>query len=139
MLFTNYSQLFHVRSLVTPRHITGKRIRRGAFTSVAELEAAINEYNAKPKPFIWTAKASDILAKVTRARAALNKNTYNWRTKLGYIGAGRGAWILPRRPCLAGRQAGCASWQCIGWIKRSGSTRYCLAEFRKADPSLRSG
>jgi transposase len=63
------------------RDITDKRIRRGAFTSVPELEAAINAYiavhNAKPKPFIWTAKASDILAKVTRARAALHKNTSN--------------------------------------------------------------
>ena len=63
------------------RDITDKRIRRGVFTSVPELEAAIDEYiaahNAKPKPFIWTAKASDILAKVTRARAVLNKNTSN--------------------------------------------------------------
>lgn len=63
------------------RDITDKRIRRGVFTSVPELEAAINEYiavhNVKPKPFIWTAKASDILAKVTRARAVLNKNTSN--------------------------------------------------------------
>ena len=63
------------------RDITDKRIRRGVFTSVPELEAAINEYiavhNAKPKPFIWTAKATDILAKVTRARATLNKNTSN--------------------------------------------------------------
>lgn len=63
------------------RDITDKRIRRGVFTSVSELESAINEYiamhNAKPKPFIWTAKASDILAKVTRARAALNKSTSN--------------------------------------------------------------
>ena len=61
------------------RDITDKRIRRGVFTSVPELEAAINEYiavhNANPKPFIWTAKASDILAKVTRGRAALNKIT----------------------------------------------------------------
>jgi transposase len=61
------------------RDITDKRIRRGAFTSVAELEGAINDYiavhNAKPKPFIWTAKASDILAKVTRARGVLNKCT----------------------------------------------------------------
>jgi len=51
------------------------------FTSVPDLEAAINEYiaahNAKPKPFIWSAKATDILAKVTRARAALNKHTSN--------------------------------------------------------------
>ena len=61
------------------RDITDKRIRRGVFTSVAELEAAINDYiavhNTRPKPFIWTAQASDILAKVTRARAVLNKNT----------------------------------------------------------------
>ena len=60
------------------RDITHKRIRRGCFTSVAELEAAIDEYiavhNANPKPFIWTAKASDILAKVTRAREKLHKN-----------------------------------------------------------------
>ena len=63
------------------RDITDKRIRRGVFTSVADLETAINEYiavhNAKPKPFIWTAKASDILAKVTRARSTLNKSTSN--------------------------------------------------------------
>jgi transposase len=61
------------------RDITDKRIRRGVFTSVPELEAAIHDYiavhNANPKPFIWTAKASDILAKVTRARAVLNKST----------------------------------------------------------------
>jgi hypothetical protein len=58
------------------RDITDNRIRRGVFTSVPELEAAIVNYiavhNANPKPFIWTAKASDILAKVTRARAASN-------------------------------------------------------------------
>jgi hypothetical protein len=63
------------------RDITAKRIRRGVFASVAELEAAIDTYiaahNANPKPFIWTAKAKDILAKVTRARAVLNKNTSN--------------------------------------------------------------
>ena len=30
----------------------------------------IDKHNLAPKPFIWTAKASDILEKVTRARAA---------------------------------------------------------------------
>ena len=63
------------------RDITDKRIRRGVFKSVADLKAAIAEYiavhNDNPKPFIWTAKASDILAKVTRARAVLNKSIYN--------------------------------------------------------------
>ena len=33
----------------------------------------IDHHNSNPKPFIWTAKASDILEKVTRARAVLHK------------------------------------------------------------------
>ena len=59
------------------RDITHKRIRPGVFHSVPELIAAIETYiaqhNRDPKPFIWTAKASDILQKVTRARRALDK------------------------------------------------------------------
>ena len=55
--------------------ITAKRIRRGVFHSVADLEAAIEDYlaknNANPKPFIWTKTADTILAKNARARAAL--------------------------------------------------------------------
>jgi transposase len=55
--------------------ITGDRIRRGAFKSVAELEAAIEDYlnhhNADPKPFTWTKSATDIFAKVARGRQAL--------------------------------------------------------------------
>ncbi len=35
--------------------------------------AHVQKHNRHPKPFIWTAKASDILAKVTRARAKVNK------------------------------------------------------------------
>ncbi len=57
------------------RDISENRIKRDSFTSVADLEQAIARYiehhNTNPKPFIWTATASDILAKVTRARAAL--------------------------------------------------------------------
>jgi transposase len=57
------------------RAITEDRIRRGVFRSVPELVQAIEDYlahhNRQPKPFIWTAKAADILEKVTRARAAL--------------------------------------------------------------------
>ena len=55
--------------------ITRKRIRRGAFKSVAELKSAIMEYlenhNANPKPFIWTKSAGEILEKVARAKQAL--------------------------------------------------------------------
>ena len=58
------------------RDLTENRLRRGVFRSVEELIAAIDAYvdrhNQNPKPFIWTAKAADILAKVKRARAALH-------------------------------------------------------------------
>ena len=57
------------------RDLTEQRIRRGVFRSVPELVEAIEDYlahhNRRPKPFIWTAKATDIPEKVKRARAAL--------------------------------------------------------------------
>jgi transposase len=58
------------------RDITDKRIRRGVFKSVPQLVDAITDYianhNTNPKPFVWTAKAEDILEKVRRARATLD-------------------------------------------------------------------
>ncbi len=55
--------------------ITRKRIRRGVFHSVVDLQRAINDYleihNAEPKPFVWTASASAILEKVNRGKQAL--------------------------------------------------------------------
>ena len=58
------------------RDITTERLRRGVFTSVPELIGAINEYiahhNTKPKPFIWTKSARDILQKVIRANSRLS-------------------------------------------------------------------
>lgn len=50
--------------------ITEKRIRRGVFRSVQELEQAIrdylDQYNQDPKPFVWTADAELILERVKR-------------------------------------------------------------------------
>jgi transposase len=58
------------------RDLTQNRLRRGIFRDVNELILAIRDYinhhNEHPKPFVWTAKASDILEKVKRARQALN-------------------------------------------------------------------
>ena len=58
------------------RDITTERLRRGVFTSVPELVAAIDEYiahhNTQPKPFIWTKSARDILQKVIRANSRLS-------------------------------------------------------------------
>jgi transposase len=59
------------------RDLTDKKIRRGVFQDIEQLIMAIGDYidghNKNPKPFIWTAKANDILEKVTRAQATLNK------------------------------------------------------------------
>jgi transposase len=59
------------------RDLAQQRLRRGNFHSVAELITAMEDYiqyhNRHPKPFIWTAQASDILEKVTRARRVLDK------------------------------------------------------------------
>jgi transposase len=58
------------------RDLSQNRLKHGRFRAVPELIDAIEEYianhNTNPKPFIWTAKASDILEKVKRARAKLN-------------------------------------------------------------------
>lgn len=58
------------------RDLTEKRLRRGAFRSVRELIDAIMRYidahNEEPKPFIWRKTVEQILAKVGRARAALD-------------------------------------------------------------------
>jgi len=62
------------------RDISENRIKRDSFTSVSDLEQAIGQYiehhNKNPKPFIWTATAADILAKVTRAKAALAQHAH---------------------------------------------------------------
>lgn len=59
------------------RDLTVNRLRRGVFRSLAELVEALQKYiatyNKEPKPYVWTAKASDILAKVQRARKKLNR------------------------------------------------------------------
>lgn len=50
--------------------LSRRRLERGAFTSTADLEAAIQAYitetNADPKPFVWTKTADDILASIAR-------------------------------------------------------------------------
>lgn len=58
--------------------ITEKRIRRGAFRSVAALEKAIMDYltnhNQNPKPFQWTADADLILGRVATICKRINNS-----------------------------------------------------------------
>lgn len=57
--------------------ITSRRIRRGSYSSVDDLEAAIYDYlahhNEKPRPFRWTKSAEDILTRERRALDALDE------------------------------------------------------------------
>ncbi len=57
--------------------LTEDVIRTGSFGSVRELvrdiEAFLATRNANPKPYKWKAKGKDILEKIRRARAALDK------------------------------------------------------------------
>jgi transposase len=59
------------------RDITTKRIRRGTFRSVKEVIDAVMDYiethNEDSTPYLWKAKADEIIEKVKRARAALQK------------------------------------------------------------------
>jgi transposase len=66
------------------RDLTERNLRRGIFGSVPDLIASIETYleanNETPKPYVWTATAEDILAKVQRARDALDKGSVKTET-----------------------------------------------------------
>ncbi|HSP70268.1 MAG TPA: IS630 family transposase [Bryobacteraceae bacterium] len=57
--------------------LTRKRIRRGSFGSVADLQKAIEEFlqawNENPKPFVWTATVESIVEKLSRCRQTLEQ------------------------------------------------------------------
>lgn len=57
--------------------ITAKRIRRGSYSGVDDLEEAIYSYlpqhNAQPKPFVWSKTAADFLSRDRRALDALDQ------------------------------------------------------------------
>ena len=59
------------------KELTDKRLRRGIFTSLADLTDAITtwaeHWNENPKPFVWKATAEDIIAKVRRGRDTLHQ------------------------------------------------------------------
>jgi len=56
--------------------LTKRRLKRGVFGSIVELQAAINRFlaeaNDDPKPFVWTADPDRILEKVSRGHQALD-------------------------------------------------------------------
>lgn len=59
------------------RDLSEDAIREGSFTNLRELESAIQQYllqrNLAPKRYVWKKKGEEILAKIQRARAAMEK------------------------------------------------------------------
>jgi hypothetical protein len=55
--------------------LTRQRLRRGVFTGIVDLQAAINRFlretNDNPKPFTWTADPDAIIEKVRRGKQVL--------------------------------------------------------------------
>jgi len=55
--------------------LTRRRLKRGVFSSLVDLQAAINRYlaehNKNPRPFTWTADPNRVLAAVARGKQAL--------------------------------------------------------------------
>ena len=56
--------------------LTKRRLKRGVFRSITDLQAAINrflgEHNAEPRPFKWTADPDKIIAAVKRGHQVLD-------------------------------------------------------------------
>ena len=56
--------------------LTKRRLKRGVFGSVVELQAAINRFiaetNNDPKPFVWTANPDRIISAVRRGHQVLD-------------------------------------------------------------------
>ena len=58
--------------------LTNRRLKRGVFHSLVDLQAAINrflvEHNESPKPFVWTADPDKIIAAVKRGHQVLDSH-----------------------------------------------------------------
>ncbi len=56
--------------------LTNRRLKRGVFASIVELQATINRFlaetNRQPKPFVWTADPDQIIAAVRRGHQTLD-------------------------------------------------------------------
>jgi hypothetical protein len=58
--------------------LTKRRLRRGVFRSIVDLQASINRYIAEqdtePKHFVWTAHPDRVLAAIKRGKQALESS-----------------------------------------------------------------
>src|SRR5262249_30828351 len=70
--------------------LTNRRLKRGVFRSVAVLQVAIDRFiaetNADPKPFVWIAPPSRILAAVKRGKQTLESLHYYCNASVRIVG-----------------------------------------------------
>ena len=74
--------------------LTRRRLKRGVFHSVVDLQAAINRFvqetNANPKPFVWTADPNRVLAAVKRGKhviESLHSHVRRFKMQAQILGA----------------------------------------------------
>ena len=82
--------------------MTRRRLRRGVFRSLVDLQAAIHRYlaehNADPKPFVWTATPEKIMAKLEQVNASVH---WSSRSISRVCASGRRSSCSCRRPMSA--------------------------------------
>src|ERR1035437_1593667 len=85
--------------------LTKRRLKRGIFLSVVDLQAAINrfvvEHNAEPKPFTWTADPDKIIQAVRRGHQMLDASS-PWRRR----STSRSLTLAPTRSASSAAAAG---------------------------------
>ncbi len=102
--------------------LSRRRLKRGVFRSVADLQAAINRFidetNDNPKPFVWTADPNRIIAAVKRGHQALELDPLAQHVA-----------CLPapssdpgRRPLTDGVAFAFAGLIMLGWAVRAGNS-----------------
>jgi hypothetical protein len=64
-----------MREGISFARLTQRRLKRGVFHSLVDLQAAINRYlaehNTNPRPFVWTANPDAIIAAAKRGYQTL--------------------------------------------------------------------
>ncbi len=67
---------FVMASGLSPNSIAKRRLKRGVFKSVVDLQVVTNRFvanhNQQPKPFVWTADPDKIIAAATRGLQVLD-------------------------------------------------------------------
>ena len=78
--------------------LTRRRLKRGSFHSVVDLQAAINRYiaehNHDPKPFTWTKTPVQILAKLNPLNAPVHPRRSRLAPAFSVTGC-RQSWLAP--------------------------------------------